>query len=70
MSHTPATRPTALLTRKEAADYLGVKAQTLACWACVGRYRLPFVKVGRLVKYRQADLDRFIAENLTGAEGM
>lgn len=58
-----------LLTRKEAADYLGVKEQTLACWACAGRYRLPFVRVGRLVKYRQQDLDAFILENRIGAEG-
>lgn len=58
-----------LLTRKEAADYLGVKEQTLACWACAGRYRLPFVRIGRLVKYRQQDLDAFILENRIGAEG-
>ncbi len=58
-----------LLNRKQAADYLGVKEQTLACWACIGRYRLPFVRVGRLVKYRQQDLDEFILENRVGAEG-
>lgn len=58
-----------LLNRKEAADYLGIKEQTLACWACAGRYRLPFVRVGRLVKYRQQDLDAFILENRIGAEG-
>ena len=57
-----------LLNRKEAAAYLGVKEQTLACWACTGRYSLPFVRVGRLVKYRQQDLDAFILENRIGAE--
>ena len=57
-----------LLTRKEAAEYLGVKEQTLACWACAGRYQLPFVKVGRLVKYRLDDLNRFIANNVTGED--
>ena len=50
----------ALLTREEAAARLGVKAQTLAVWASTGRYSLPFIKVGRLVKYRQADLDAFL----------
>lgn len=73
MHHTP-TPPTAnlrasLLTRKEAAAYLGVKEQTLACWACAGRYQLPFVRIGRLVKYRLEDLNRFISENMTGGEG-
>ncbi len=50
-----------LLTREQAAEYLGVTARTLAVWACVKRYDLPYVKVGRLVKYRLADLDAFIA---------
>ena len=49
-----------LLTRVEAARYLGVKVQTLSLWASNGRYRLPYVKIGRLAKYRRADLDRFI----------
>lgn len=50
-----------LLTRKEAANYLGVTERTLSVWACVKRYNLPYVKVGRLVKYRRSDLDEFIA---------
>jgi excisionase family DNA binding protein len=49
-----------LLTRSEAAAYLGVKPQTLAVWATTGRYKLPFVKVGRTVKYRVTDLDAFL----------
>jgi excisionase family DNA binding protein len=52
-----------LLTRDEAAAYLGVKTQTLALWASTGRYALPFVKVGRLSKYRQSDLDDFLTQN-------
>lgn len=50
-----------LLSRKAAAKYLGVAAQTLAQWACTGRYNLPFVKIGRSVKYRQSALDTFIS---------
>ena len=49
-----------LLTRKEAAEYLGVTAHTLAVWACFKRYNLPYVKIGRLVKYRRSDLENFI----------
>ncbi|NQT15220.1 MAG: helix-turn-helix domain-containing protein [Planctomycetes bacterium] len=56
-----ATLPT-LLTRDQAAEFLGVKVQTLAAWACSGRYSLPMVKVGRCVKYRLADLEKFLAE--------
>jgi excisionase family DNA binding protein len=53
-----------LLSREEAAQYLGVTPNTLAVWASVKRYPLPYVKVGRLVKYKRADLDKFI-ENRT-----
>jgi excisionase family DNA binding protein len=45
-----------LLTTDEAADYLGVSAGTLAVWRCVARYRLPFVKIGRNVRYDETDL--------------
>lgn len=58
-----ATLQSPLLTRAEAAEYLGVKVQTLALWAGTGRYSLPFVKVGRLSKYRQSDLDEFLTRN-------
>jgi excisionase family DNA binding protein len=55
-----------LLSRKDAALYLGVTEQTLAIWKCTGRYNLPFVKVGRLVKYRRSDLNDFINRNSAG----
>jgi excisionase family DNA binding protein len=54
--------PDPLLSRKEAAEYLGIDARTLANWKCSGRYRLPAVRVGRLVKYRKSALERFIEE--------
>lgn len=38
-----------LLSRREAAAYLGIAENTLAIWKCSGRYGLPFVKMGRLV---------------------
>ena len=50
-----------LYSREEAARYLGVTPRTLAVWACTKRYPLPYVKIGRLTKYRKADLDAFIA---------
>lgn len=52
-----------LLSRKEAAKYLGISEQTLAIWKCTKRYDLPFVKIGRLIKYKKADLDAFIFKN-------
>jgi predicted site-specific integrase-resolvase len=40
-----------LMTREQAAAYLGIKPQTLACWFSVGRYDLPTIKIGRNVRY-------------------
>jgi len=62
------TETTQLRSRAEAARYLGVAPQTLAVWACTQRYYLPLIKVGRHVKYRQSDLDAFIARNTFGTE--
>jgi excisionase family DNA binding protein len=49
-----------LLTRNQAAEYLGVSPNTLAVWASTGRYPLPFVRVGRSVRYRRSDLEKFL----------
>ena len=48
-----------LLSREEAAQFLGVSKGTLEVWACTKRYDLPYVKVGRLVKYWLSDLHAF-----------
>lgn len=53
-----------LLNRSEAAAFFGIKTNTLAVWACNKRYPLPYIKVGRHVRYRQADLDNFVIANV------
>ncbi len=58
------TKRITLLSRVEAAAYLGVSAQTLAVWASTKKYRLPFIKVGRLVKYKLDDLNDFLERGL------
>ncbi len=55
-----ATRPN-LLSTEEAAEYIGVQPQTLALWRSTGRYKIPYLKIGRLVKYRQSDLDTWLS---------
>ena len=59
-----------LLTRKEAADFLGCKENTLAVWATNKRYNLPFYKICRLVKYRLSDLENFVVKNRHGGENL
>ena len=47
----------------DAATYLGLRAATLNKWGCHGDGP-PFIKVGRLVRYRRWDLDAFILGRL------
>lgn len=49
-----------LLNTEEASQYLGVTRDTLAVWRTTRRYELPYIKVGRLVKYRLTDLDEWL----------
>lgn len=64
-----ATLAPELLTREQAAKYLGgVKPETLSAWSTLGRYNLPVVKVGRLVRYRREDLDAFLESRTVRGE--
>jgi predicted DNA-binding transcriptional regulator AlpA len=53
-----------LLDRKTAARYLNLSPGTLAVWDCTKRYNLNPIKIGRAVRYRKADLDKFIEQRL------
>lgn len=57
-----------LLDDRQAAAALDVKASTLCVWRSTGRYSLPFVKVGRKVRYKAGDLAAFL-ESRTHANG-
>ncbi len=53
-----------LLDDHAAAAYLDVSPGTLSVWRSTGRYALPFLKIGRKVRYRRADLDAWMATRL------
>ncbi|MGY0218373.1 helix-turn-helix domain-containing protein [Endozoicomonadaceae bacterium StTr2] len=55
-----AYHPNDLLTPKQTAKVLLVTEGTLSVWRSTGRYQLPFVKVGRWVRYRWSDVLAFI----------
>jgi hypothetical protein len=50
-----------LLTEVQAAEELGVEPVTLQVWRSTRRYDLPYVKVGRLVRYRRSAIEQFLA---------
>ena len=54
-----------LLTMDEASVYLGISKLTLYGW--VSARKLCFIKVGRLVKFKQEHLDRWIDQHTVKA---
>jgi excisionase family DNA binding protein len=56
----------ALMDTEAAADYLGVAPRSLEVWRCIKRHSIPYIKVGRLVKYRQTDLDAWLESRTVG----
>lgn len=58
-----------LLSRRQAADLLGVTVACLERWAHEGR-ELPYIRVGRLARYRRADIDAYLSRRCsTSAAG-
>jgi len=55
-----------LVPEVTAAEFLAVSPGTLRVWRCTGRVPLPFVKVGRAVRYRMRDLERFVESRTVG----
>jgi excisionase family DNA binding protein len=57
----PVLERSELLSREEAAKFLGLTVGTLNVWSSTKRYNLRFIKVGRLAKYRLSDLEAWLA---------
>ncbi|SIT08820.1 helix-turn-helix domain-containing protein [Paracoccus saliphilus] len=60
--------PQTLMTPDQVAAYLGVSVETLNVWRCTKRYNLPYIKAGRLVRYRREDVDAFITDRMQGGQ--
>jgi len=52
-----------LLTPLEVSEILQISAGTLACWRFTNRVALPYLKVGRSVRYKKSAVEEFIAAN-------
>jgi excisionase family DNA binding protein len=49
-----------LINTEKAAELLSIPAATLTKWRSTGQVKIPFVKIGRQIKYRTTDLKSFI----------
>lgn len=59
----------ALVDTKQAAKILDVSPHTLDVWRATNRYPLPFVRIGRKIRYRMSDLCEFINVNVCNSGG-
>jgi excisionase family DNA binding protein len=55
-----------LLTVPEAAALLRLKPSTIRAWVC--QRKIPFVKLGRLVRIKRSDAKALIEANLIGSQ--
>jgi len=69
MTKQSSTTPAAEFSNSEAAAYLGIAPETLEIWRCTGRHKIPYVKVGRRVRYRRSDLDNWMQSRTMHASG-
>jgi excisionase family DNA binding protein len=51
-----------LLTPTQVAEQLGVTIGTLAVWRSTGTCQIPYLKIGRCVRYKSSDIDAFLSE--------
>jgi len=53
-----------LLNRKQAAEYLTISPGTLANWHSTGAQKIPMIKIGRLCRYREKNLDHWLEQQI------
>jgi len=58
-----------LLVPEEAARELRVSPRTLAKWRSTGENNLAFVKIGKAVRYRSSDIQKYIESNTKQGKG-
>lgn len=51
------------ITPQQVAQQLGISNRTLANWRSTGYPNLPYLKLGRCVRYRQSDIDAFLKKH-------
>lgn len=62
------TEQEVLLTRNEVAKMLQLNPHTLSMWGSTGK-NIPFIKIGRNVRYKVKDVQDYIERNRQGGPG-
>ena len=58
--------PAAEFSNIEAAAYLGIKPESLEIWRSTRRHIIPYLRIGRRIRYRRADLDQWLTSRTVG----
>ncbi len=56
-----------IITTEEAAKLISTPAKSLSKWRSTGEHNIPYIKIGRNVRYRTADLRKWIEAHVQGA---
>ena len=62
----PVIQSSSLLNIRETAAVLRLSVSTIRSW--VLNRRIPFVKLGKAIRFRRVDVDAFIAASVVSAE--
>ena len=60
----PALTRERLLTESEVAEWLGLSPLTLRKWRCLRTHPLPFLKIAKLIRYRESDVLPFLERHM------
>ncbi len=65
----PKTKEYRLLTERQVAAILQIKPNTLAHWRVSMLKPLPFIRIGRSIRYCAEDVDRFLKQSQVAVSG-
>ena len=62
--HGPAPTRERLLTEAEVAEWLGLSPLTLRKWRCLRTHPLPFLKIAKVIRYKESDVLPFLESHM------
>jgi excisionase family DNA binding protein len=62
----PSVTKNELLTTAQMAEVLGLSKDTLTTWRCTKRYDVPYLKLGRHVRYKRSDVEAWVRSQRQG----
>ncbi len=58
-----------LLSPKQVEEEYGIPVGTQAVWRCTKRYAIPYLKLGRLVRYNRAAIETWLESRTINGKG-